>query len=100
MYAAYIIVNDFDRPCPRLVAKQVDSKAYYLNRATESGLKSHDGMETTQASTLFDFGFNITEQGDKVHFKQVRPSTVKYSMDNSPRVWQGEKEFTLPQLQL
>lgn len=95
----YIIVNTFDKPCPKLLAEVVNNKAYYMSRATIPNMKNFDGMEIVDGTPIEDFGFEIVETPISVHFKQTRPSTAKYD-NNTIRQWQGETSFTLPRINL
>lgn len=96
----FAIVNEIDRPYPRLVAEKVNGKYYYMNRATDKYLKSYE-MQPDNPTNIKDFGFEITDNGDTVIFTKVRPSIATY-YDGRIREWNGdgaeENNFILPKV--
>ncbi len=95
----YVIVNEFDLPCPKLVAEIIDNKCYYMMRSIESSFKQYDGITSDRVTALQDFGFNITEQKNQVDFLLVRDNKATYE-DGTKRIWRGKKRFSLPKVEL
>ena len=93
----FVVVNSFDKPYERLVAQVIDDKCYYMERSLDSSMKRYDGISTTQATSLEDFGFEIKEKEFQVDFKLVHESKAKYS-DGQTRHWQGAKQFSRPKV--
>lgn len=88
----YVIVNDFDRPCTRLIAK--------VKSIDDSGLAKFDYLTTgtsmkmasgpiNEATLIADFGVIVVENPNDIFAKQVLKCVATYS-DGSPRGWQPE----------
>ncbi len=94
----FAIVNECDRPEPRLVAQQIAGKFYYMSRFTEERMKSFDGMEPLSPTYLEAFGFECFPNSDvknAIDFARLHPSKATYRHDGSIRLWQGADYFTL-----
>lgn len=91
----YFILNDIDRPYPRLVAQKIGDRLYYMNKELFPLYKQ--GFEGKEATPVEYFGFKITEVGNRVHFTKTQPSLATYR-DKRPREWQGPTEFILEKL--
>lgn len=90
----YFILNDFDRPYPRLVTQKI--KDYYFYMDIEL-LEQYEGLKPRRPVSLEDFGFEIEELEHQVNFKKVKPSIVTYE-DGQPREWDGWETFSLPKI--
>ena len=101
MNKKYAIVNDVDKPEPRLVTEVIKGKHYYMMRSAEeeTHLKQYDGMTPERPAFLEDFGFDIVEKKDCVNFSLVRLSIATYK-HGGIRVWQDKKKFSLPKVVL
>lgn len=88
----FFIINDMDKPCERHVVQKIGPHQYkYLH----PDLANWNIMEDSKMTTnMKDFGFSVTIEGNRVHFRQTGLSCAKY-YDGSPRQWQGEDEFVL-----
>ena len=89
----FVIINDADRPCARLIAQvyKVDGwlmKAKYLSKHTGTKKCWSRAGGTTLVS---DFGVNIIFNENGTHYTadQVDESKAKY-LDGRPREWQPE----------
>lgn len=96
----YVIVNECDRPCERLVAQIVDDRAFYMMRALDEKMKQYDGMDIRSATDVADFGFEIIEDASAVRFRKVDASKATYKNDGNIREWQGADYFMLPMVDL
>lgn len=97
MKKEFYIVNDIDKPCPRLVAQVIDLKnnMEYLHPELNHWDKGDQPFPLSKFSTnLKDFGLDIVVSGTTAVFKQIRESVATYK-DGRPRQWQGDTEFTL-----
>lgn len=100
----FVIVNDADRPYPRLVAIEVgavESEGKEGSGRVRSGLYrylspelDHDYrvMEFSEATNLKDFGFEIFHTPQFYLFIRSRDSVARYH-HGAPRKWQGEDVF-------
>lgn len=93
----YAILNEFDKPCPRLVAQLVNGKYYYLSRLEEPHMKGYDGMIPERPTDIQDFGFSILERGGIVHFTKTQDSVAFYKAPHPPeaefRKWQDPSTY-------
>jgi hypothetical protein len=87
----FYIVNDCDRPEPRLIAEKIDGKLWYLNNEIRERFPA---MPMERATPLEDFGFDLWIENGRLFGKPARESTAKYS-DGKPRRWQGEVIFII-----
>lgn len=104
MTKKYAIVNECDKPEPRMVTQVVNGEHYYMMRSTkeEAQLKQYDGMNPERPTFLEDFGFEIIEKRDYVQFSLIKESKATYK-NGSLRVWQDSQhrsKFTLPKVVL
>jgi len=87
----YVIMNDCDKPCTRLIAvvTKVDAEKervwarYICERVNMREPYGWLGGVTR----VSDFGVEIAFNGDMVSTEQVRPSVATYR-DGKPREWQ------------
>lgn len=82
-----IILNDIDKPCMRLVCRELKDKIIYVNkylRRRYPKLRKSAGW-----ANLSDYGF-IFDEGT---YKLLNPSKVRYS-DGRVKQWQDRKQFT------
>ena len=93
-----VIINEFDRPCTRLIAivSEIGSDyilADYICKDTSMGQCDEQPSRVTK---IEDFGMKIDIDMDQgaVQVIQVGPSIAKYS-DGSIRKWQPEYYDTL-----
>ena len=85
----YVIINDCDRPEPRMVCQWVPGVGYcYLDRSRT--LPSHDGMSGEEATRIEDFGLSWADNADGTvsFYATGQPSTATYR-DGKPRQWQS-----------
>lgn len=82
-----VIVNQFDRPCAKLVAVVLaDGKCCYLNQAI-----NFRKMDASNATPVSDFGIAVMARGDSYSCVVVGDSVAKYP-DGSPRLWQDSQQ--------
>jgi hypothetical protein len=89
----YYIVNEYDRPCERMIARLENGRLYYLDpdlRAEFAGGFVPDGRETE----LSRFGLYLTTYRDNLVGLKIRSSMVTYQ-DGKIRHWQGKKSFSI-----
>jgi hypothetical protein len=85
----YFIVNDFDRPCPRLIAYMCDDgNLRYVNRDVRQRCGSQGISSDNICLSMFGFRLN------NGHFTQVEESSATYP-DGHPRPWQGLTQFSI-----
>lgn len=95
----FYIMNDYDKPCERMVVQRVaEYEGEYIHESEAGGGLVIIDEDSTQ---MEDFGFLITYTDEEVHFIKVRPSVARYKdpqMDNryGIRKWQSDvTDFTL-----
>lgn len=91
----YIIINDADKPCTRLIAEviHVDHekdfvRARYICKKTN--MRECQGR-LSKATLVSAFGVEMSFEENQVTATQVRPSTARY-FDEEPRDWQPSGE--------
>ena len=91
----YVIMNDADKPCTRLIAQVTELpegkdfvRARYICERTS--MREPYGR-LSGATLVSDFGVEITFEGDTVTTEQVRASVATYR-DGKPRNWQPHGE--------
>jgi len=91
----YVIMNDTDKPCTRLIAvvTQIDAEKERVNaRYICERVNMREPYGRLGGVTLVgDFGIEMTFNGDTVSTEQVRPSVATYR-DGKPREWQPSGE--------
>lgn len=97
----YVIMNDADKPCTRLIAQVAELpegkdflRARYICERTN--MREPYGR-LSGATLVSDFGVEMTFEGDTVTTEQVRPSVATYR-DGRPREWQPHGENPTQQL--
>lgn len=86
------IVNDVDKPYPRLVAYEThEGKLNYFDRT----LKGYDVLPKDRATPIEQFGFVVTVGQNVVFFEKSYEETAEYR-DGRPRKWQGDDRFSHP----
>lgn len=91
----FVIVNDVDKPCERLVA--LVSASGLTCRYVDPSLSHWEEMPLNGSETGLDkFGFEWFTYGvegrTEVAFEKIAASRAKYA-DGSPREWQGSSVF-------
>jgi len=91
----YIIINDADKPCTRLIALVTEAsqekdfvRAQYI--CERVNLRECQGR-LSNARLVSDFGVEMAFNGDTVSTEQIRPSIATYP-DGEPRNWQPSGE--------
>ena len=87
-----IIINDFDKPCVRLLMENVGgNKARYINKELQN--YSEFDIDNTSC-TLHDFGFDVKMNVDANDYEYIktRESVAKYPSGQT-REWQDRKQF-------
>lgn len=91
----YVIMNDADKPCTRLIAvvTQVDAEKERVNaRYICERVNMREPYGWLGGVTLVsDFGVEMTFNGDTVSTEQLRPSVATYR-DGKLREWQPSGE--------
>lgn len=92
----YVILNDFDKPCLRLVAKVtgIDYEENWLNAEyiCEQTSMKEVGTFINYAWNVKDFGIELSfDEEGFVSYNRVGESIVTY-MNHAPRKWQNEYE--------
>jgi hypothetical protein len=88
----FVIINDIDAPCRRLVAEYIEGVGYcYMNRK-DKHLRKFDGMHPRRPTDITDFGFDVDISNGKAVFKRVRESIATYP-DGQNRKWQSSEKF-------
>jgi len=89
------IVNDFDRPCEKLIARlRPDGKLDYVHPEICRN-KHYKGMDASESVPVEDFGVTLCVRGDVLEGALERDSVVKYK-DGRVRRWQGDGAFWFP----
>ena len=88
----FYIVNDIDRPEPRLIAQELDGALWYLNPEIRNLFPA---MSTRHATRVKDFGIDLAIADGCLVGELVRESTATYP-DGKPRRWQGAITFRIP----
>lgn len=91
----YVIINNTDKPCTRLIAVVLDIdiakdrvRARYI--CDRVNMREPYGR-LSEATLVSDFGVEMTFDGNNVTTAQVRPSIATYR-DGKPRAWQPSGE--------
>jgi hypothetical protein len=100
----FYIVNAFDRPCERLIARKVTDQetGYELLEYLHPDLRNHGRMafDETEAVPVEDFGVEVelvkNPKGDwlLIGTPNMKASKATYS-DGRPRRWQGNYAFAI-----
>lgn len=93
----FFIVNDFDRPEERNLAAYRDGRYYYVHPFHEGRFR--EGMISSTATKISDFGVLIKVVGEEVKGEVVKESIATYPSDGSQRRWQGGHEFLFKRLE-
>lgn len=90
----FFIINDVDRPERRhvMLMSKYDGRLLYMHPELHDWGRMEVQPETT---TMEEFGFHVSLQGDTAIFSQINKSLARYK-DGSPRMWQDVKVFSLP----
>lgn len=96
----YVIINDFDKPCARMVAVVCpDGAARYIHPDLVDDPSYSEGFRRDdEYADLQHFGFDIEEHpnGDvDFYLPDWAESAVTYFRSDKVRKWQGETMFTL-----
>ena len=92
MKSKYVIIDDVDKPCARLICELVGDRYYYMRR-DDKVLRRHGSMTGRFAIPLEDFGFTWTEYATgHTCFVRVAQSKAKYP-DGKIRNWQDCHEI-------
>ncbi len=88
------IVNQFDRPCERLIAEQVGDELFYINPELREEWQ-HWPMRMDEATPLEAFGLTIHIENGVLEgvLHPHLPRTATYP-DGKPRSWQGSSNFS------
>ena len=90
----FYIVNEYDRPCERLLAVNKGDQLYYIHPAFE---KAHEGyrrgMSNSCATPIEDFGVELKVENGKIHGEKRRESKASYPRGGT-RQWQGSLSFS------
>ncbi len=91
----YVIINDADKPCTRLIAKAIlvepergFIRARYI--CEQTNMRECQGR-LSNATLVSDFGVDLAFEGNTVTATQPRPSVARYP-DGEPRDWQPSGE--------
>ena len=92
----FIIINEFDRPCTRLVAV---IQEMYAHSVVAKYITCGTGVKTCCAAIedvtkVEDFGVKLELSHAYVTGYPVAPTKAKYKKDGSPRHWQPEHDET------
>lgn len=92
----YVIMNDADKPCTRLIAQVIElpeGRDFVRGRYICERTNMREPYGRLSGATLVsDFGVELTfNTDDTVTSEQVRPSVATYS-DGKPRQWQPHGE--------
>jgi len=90
----FFIVNQYDRPCERLIAQLRDGKLHYIGHGLADD-KIYRGMSADSAVPVEDFGIRISVENGTLHGIQTGDSLAVYSNGKS-RKWQGASSFSMP----
>ena len=91
------IVNDFDRPQAKHIARQGRHGKFFYVHPLLRNVKQFHGMTPTDPTPVSDFGISLEIRDGAIYGKLDRESVATYR-DGKPRKWQCESEFkiTLP----
>lgn len=91
----YVIMNDADKPCTRLIAQIIElpegkdfARGQYICKKVN--IREPCGR-LSDVTLISDFGVEMAFSSDMVSTEQVRPSVATYR-DGEPRDWQPGDE--------
>jgi sporulation protein YlmC with PRC-barrel domain len=89
----YVIINDFDKPCTRLIAEveRFEGETVIARYVTTGTRMTHCSAHVSQVTPVWKFGVMFELKKGHITAAQISPSKATYR-DGKPRNWQPQGE--------
>ncbi len=93
MIGEYVIINELDKPCTRLIAQveRIDAEKVIARYVTNGTRMTHCSAHISEVTPVWKFGVMFEIKGGYISAGQITPSKATYR-DGKPRNWQPQGE--------